>query len=202
MAHDGMFRRMILGPDIPLFPVGMLVMRYKDKILPKTKKGIIIHLVSWLCIGGISFYALRSIQFFLIKKAGLYPSDALTDVWYEGLGAKLATLEKIYKAECIPWLIFGLALSMIILGIALLVRSGNPVTKFFREHCYLITVFLFSRHVFFETGRWDLELWTKTFGMPEKWVIFVPFIYFALSVVLAYIIKRYILERRRFNDTF
>ena len=189
IVHDGMFRIMLFGPDIPLFPMGMIVMKYKDKILPKTTKGIIIHLASWLCIGGISFYALSGLQFFLIKQAGLSSSDALTDIWYDGLGAKLSKLEKIYKVESIPWLIFGLALSMLLLGLALLIRTGNPVTKFLRENGYLITVLLFSRHVFFETSRWDTALWTDVFGLPENLFIIVPFIYFALSVALAFLIK-------------
>ena len=195
IVHTGMIKWMLFGPGIPLFPMGMLVMKYKDKILPKTKKGIIIHLASWLCIGGISFYSLSGLQFFLIKQAGLYPSDALTDVWYDGLGAKLNKLEKIYKVDSIPWLIFGLALSMLVLGLALLFRTGNPVTKFIRKHCYLITVLLFTRHVFFETSGWDMDIWTKTFGMPEEMRIILPFIFFALSVVLAFLIKRFILDK-------
>ena len=193
--HDPVLRigYWIFGPDIPLFPIGMIVMKYKDKILPKTKKGIIIHLASWLCAGGLSFYALSWLQFFLIKQAGLYPSDALTDVWYEGLDEKLEKLDKIYEMDSIPWLIFGLAVSMILLGLVLLIRTGNPLTKFFREHCYLITVFLFSRHVFFETSGYYMNLWTKTFGLPENWFIVVPFICFAVSVILAFLVKRFIL---------
>lgn len=195
IVHDGMFRYMIFGPGIPLFPLGMIVMKYKDKILPKTKTGIIIHLASWFCVGGLSFYALSYLQFFLIKQAGLKPSDALTDEWYDGLGAKLNTLEKIYKADSIPWLIFGLALSMLILGLALLIRTGNPVTKFIREHCYIITVLLFSRHIFFETSGWNMNLWTKVFGLPEDLRIIVPFIYFALSVAAAFLIRRFIPDK-------
>ncbi len=193
--HDPVLRigYWIFGPDIPLFPIGMIVMKYKDKILPKTEKGIIIHLASWLCAGGLSFYALSWLQFFLIKQAGLYPSDALTDVWYEGLDEKLEKLDKIYEMDSIPWLIFGLAVSMILLGLVLLIRTGNPLTKFFREHCYLITVFLFSRHVFFETSGYYMNLWTKTFGLPENWFIVVPFICFAVSVILAFLVKRFIL---------
>lgn len=194
-VHDAMLRRMIFGPDIPLFPIGMIVMKYKDKILPKTVKGKIIHLASWVCAGGLSFYALYGLQHFLIRQAGLNASDVLDDVWYDGLGTKLAKLEKIYKADSIPWLIFGLSLSMLLLGIALLVRTGNPVTKFLRDHCYLITVLLFSRHVFFETGVWNMDLWTKTFKMTENRLMIVPFIYFALSVVLAFLIKRFIPEK-------
>ena len=196
ITQAGMFKWMIFGPDIPLFPIGMMVMKYKDRILPKTKKGIIILLASWTCAGGISFYSLSWLQFFLIKQAGLNASDALDDVWYEGLGAKLAKLEKIYKVECIPWLIFGLALSMLLLGLVLLIRTGNPVTKFIREHCYLISVLLFSRHVFFETSGWDAKLWTETFKMSRDLLIIVPFIYFALSVALAVLIKRIIPNRR------
>ena len=197
VAHDGMFRLMIFGPCVPLFPVGMLVMRHKDKILPKTKKGIVIHLASWLCVGGLSFYALRGLQFFLIKQAGLKPSDATTDVWYDGLGGKLARLENIYKLDGIPWLIFGLALSMLILGIALLVRTGNPLTKFLREHCYLITVLLFSRHVFFEAGVWDHHVWNEILGVPESMLVIIPFFYFALSVALAFLIKRFVQYKKR-----
>ena len=192
IVRDAMLKDMIFGPDIPLFPMGMIVMKYKDKMLPKTKKGIIIHLASWLFVGGISFYALYGIQHFLIKQAGVRASDALTDIWYDGLGTKLAKLEKIYKVDSIPWLIFGLALSMVLLSIALLVRTGNPVTKFLRDHCYLITVLLFSRHVFFEAGRWNMDFWTNTLGMTENMLIIVPFIYFVLSVVLAFLIRRFI----------
>ena len=201
VAHDGMFRIMAFGPDIPLFPLGMIVMKHKDKLLPKTKKGILIHIASWFCAGGISFYALSGLQFFLIRQAGLKPSDALTDVWYDGLGGKLLKLEKIYRLNCIPWLIFGLALSMLLLCVSLLIRTGNPVTKFLREHCCLITVLLFSRHVFFETSLWDKALWTDVFKTPENMFIIVPFIYFVLSVVLAFLIKRLILSRKARRTT-
>ncbi len=201
VAHDGMLRIMTFGPDIPLFPLGMIVMKYKDKLLPKTKKGILIHIASWFCAGGISFYALSGLQFFLIRQAGLKPSDALTDVWYDGLGGKLLKLEKIYRLNCIPWLIFGLALSMLLIGISLLIRTGNPVTKFLREHCCLITVLLFSRHVFFETSLWEKALWTDVFKIPENMFIIVPFIYFVLSVVLAFLIKRLILSRKARRTT-
>ena len=118
-----------------------------------------------------------------------------------GVDVDEAKLDKIYEMDSIPWLIFGLAVSMILLGLVLLIRTGNPLTKFFREHCYLITVFLFSRHVFFETSGYYRNLWTKTFGLPENWFIVVPFICFAVSVILAFLVKRFILISQCKNMT-
>lgn len=191
LDRQGPFLRYFLfGPDIPLFPAGMLVMKFKDRILPQTKKGILIHVFVWLILGGISFNALSGLQEFLLNRAGLKISDGYTcfpdEIFYENS----AMLEKIYKMECIPWLIFGLALSMLILSLTLLIKTGNPVTKFCRENCYLISVLLFSRHIYGTVSGNRLKFWTDVAGMKAEWLVLVPFIYFALFAVLAYLINR------------
>lgn len=190
MRHGLELRYLLLGPGIPLFPLGMLVMKYKDKLLPKTKKGALIYLASWLTVGAVSFYALDGIQKLLLNQAGLRISDGYTCMPDEDFGRKTAMLEKIYKAECIPWLIFALALCMLILAAALYIRPGNPVTSFFRKDCYLITVFLFSRHIVYCISGDRMRFWTNIVGLPNRLLVLVPFFYFFVFSVLAAIINR------------
>ena len=196
IINDGMMRRgpelryLLLGPGIPLFPLGMLVMKYKDKLLPKTKKGALIYLVSWLTVGAVSFYALDGIQKLLLNQAGLRISDGYTCMPDEDFGRKTAMLEKIYKAECIPWLIFALSLCMLILLAMSYFRTGNPVTRFCRKNCYLITVLLFSRHIVYCISGDRMRFWTNTVGLRNSLLVLVPFFYFFVFAVLAAIINR------------
>lgn len=196
IVNDGMMRRgpelryLLLGPGIPLFPLGMLVMMYKDKLLPRTKKGALIYFASWLTVGAVSFYALDGIQKLLLNQAGLRISDGYTCMPDEDFGRKTAMLEKIYKAECIPWLIFGLSLGMLILLAVSYFRTGNPVTRFFRKNCYLITVLLFSRHIVYRISGDRMRFWTNTVGLPDRLLVLVPFFYFFVFAVLAAIINR------------
>ena len=196
IINDGMMRRgpelrcLLLGPGIPLFPLGMLVMKYKDKLLPKTKKGALIYFASWLTVGAVSFYALDGIQKLLLNQAGLRISDGYTCMPDEDFGRKTAMLEKIYKAECIPWLIFGLSLGMLILLAVSYFRTGNHVTRFFRKNCYLITVLLFSRHIVYCISGDRMRFWTNTVGLPNRLLVLVPFFYFFVFAVLAAIINR------------
>ena len=194
-ASEPVIKYLYFGPGIPLFPIGMIVMKYKDKLLPKTKKGVLIHAVSWLFAGGIAYYILFEIQYYLAERAGVYLSDAHSCIDNDEFRRRWAILREIYKTSAFPWLVIGLAAAMVILSLALLIRTGNPVTKFFREHAYLITVLLFSRHVYFELSNYDNALWTEVFKMPEELFVIVPFIYFGLSVALAYLIKRFILDK-------
>ena len=68
---------------------------------------------------------------------------------------------------------------------------------FFRKHCYLITVLLFFRHLYFELSGHNFKFWTDILKLPKNMLIAVPFIYFGLSVVLAYLIKRFIPELKK-----
>ena len=197
VAHDGLkaadpvLKYLYFGPDIPLFPIGMIVMKYRTKLLPKTKKGTLIYLFSWLFAGGSSFWLLFQIQYFLSKRAGVSLSAA-SSCDPSAYAEAMKSLRPIYKTACVPWLIIGLALSMVILSLTLLLRTGNPLTMFFRKHCYLITVLLFFRHLYFELSGHDFKFWTDILKLPKNMLIAVPFIYFGLSVVLAYLIKRFI----------
>ena len=196
IVNDGMMRRgpelryLLLGPGIPLFPLGMLVMKFKDKILPKTKKGALIYFASWLTVGAVSFYALDGIQKLLLNQAGLRISDGYTCMPDEDFGRKTAMLEKIYKTECIPWLIFGLSLGMLILLAVSYIRTGNPVTRFCRKNCYLITVLLFSRHIVYCISGDRMRFWTNTVGLPNSLLVLVPFFYFFVFAVLAAVIRQ------------
>ena len=204
IVNDGMMRRgpelryMLLGPGIPLFPIGMLVMKYKDRILPKTKKGAVVYFSSWLIAGGVSFYALHGLQKLLLALTGLHISDGYTCMPDENFGRITATLESIYKTECIPWLIFGLSLCMLIFAASRYIRTGNPVTRFFRENCYLITVLLFSRHIFFCFSAKGMRFWTKNVQIPEKWIVLIPLGYFLIATLLASGIRQ--LEKRVLKD--
>ena len=195
-SYEPVIKYLYFGPDIPLFPIGMIVMKYKDKLLPKTKKGTLIYLFSWLFAGGLAFWFMFEIQYILAERAGVYLSDAHS-CFADKYAESMKYLRPIYKTACVPWLIIGLALSMIILSLSLLIRTGNPVTKFIREHIYLITVMLFSRHVFFEISGHNRKFWTDLLKLPDNLFIIVPILYFALAVVLAYLIKRFVLDRRK-----
>ena len=196
IVNDGMMRRgpelryLLLGPGIPLFPLGMLVMKYKDKLLPKTKKGALIYFASWFVVGGVSFYSLHGIQKLLLDMAGLHISDGYYCMPDEDFGRKTAMLEKIYKTECIPWLIFALALCMLILLAVSYFRTGNPVTRFCRKNCYLITVLLFSRHIVYCISGDRMRFWTNTIGLPNRLLVLVPFFYFFVFAVLAVIVRQ------------
>ena len=203
VLNDGMsaaepkIGHLLFGPDIPLFPIGMMVMKYKDKLLPKTKKGARIHIVSWTVSAAISFISVFGIEILLANQAGIHFSNAYSCFVTPEYLECVRKLDKIFKFECIPWLFLGFTLSMLILVLALHISTGNPVTKFLREHCYLITVFMFSRHIFFEVSGYDNNFWTKVLKMPEEWTIAVPVIYFAGSVLLAVLIKRFVLDKRK-----
>ena len=203
VLNDGMsaaepkIGHLLFGPDIPLFPIGMMVMKYKDKLLPKTKKGARIHIVSWSVSAAISFISVFGIEILLANQAGIHFSNAYSCFVTPEYLECVRKLDKIFKFECIPWLFLGFTLSMLILVLALHISTGNPVTKFLREHCYLITVFMFSRHIFFEVSGYDNNFWTKILKMPEEWTIAVPAIYFAGSVFLAVLIKRFVLDKRK-----
>lgn len=203
VLNDGMsaaepkIGHLLFGPDIPLFPIGMMVMKYKDKLLPKTKKGARIHIVSWSVSAAISFISVFGIEILLANQAGIHFSNAYSCFVTPEYLECVRKLDKIFKFECIPWLFLGFTLSMLILVLALHISTGNPVTKFLREHCYLITVFMFSRHIFFEVSGYDNNFWTKVLKMPEEWTIAVPVIYFAGSVLLAVLIKRFVLDKRK-----
>ena len=206
VIHDGMkasepvIKYLYFGMDIPLFPIGMIVMKYKDKILPKTGKGAIKHAFSWLLVGVIAFCSLFGIQYLLSKLTRVPLSAAHSCFDDDVYRDNMRILRQIYKTACVPWLIIGLALSMLILALALLIRSGNPVTRFCREHAYLITVMLFSRHIFFEISGFDRKFWTEIIKLPEKLFIIVPFIYFTLAALLAFLIKRFILDKLKSKD--
>ena len=202
VVHDGLkysepvIRYLHFGPDIPLFPIGMIVMKYKDKLLPKTRKGTRIYLFSWLFAGGLAFWILFEIQYFLSKLAGV-PLSASQSCDPHRYNEDMKILRPIYNTACVPWLILGLALSMAILSMTLLMRTGNPVTAFLRKHGYLITVLLFSRHVYFTISGHNTVFWTELLKLPENLFIIVPVFYFALAVLLAYLINRFILGRRK-----
>lgn len=202
VVHDGLkasepvLRYLHFGPDIPLFPIGMIVMKFKDKLLPKTKKGTLIYLFSWLFAGGLAYWLLFEIQYFLARRAGVLLSAA-DSCDPQAYAEAMKSLRPIYKTACVPWLIIGLALSMAILALTLLFRTGNPVTAFLRKHCYLITVLLFSRHVFFAISDHERKFWTELLKLPENLFIIVPVFYFALAVLLAYLIRRFVLGRRK-----
>lgn len=194
-AAEPKIGHLLFGPDIPLFPIGMMVMKYKDKLLPKTKKGTRIHIVSWSVSAVISFLSVFGIEILLANQAGIHFSNAYSCFVTPEYLDCVRKLDKIFKFECIPWLFLGFTLSMLILVLALHISTGNPVTKFIREHCYLVTVFMFSRHIFFEVSGYDDNFWTKVLKIPEAWTIIVPIIYFAGSVVLAVLIKRFVLDK-------
>jgi len=203
LINDGMLSaepkigHLFFGPDIPLFPIGMMVMKYKDKLLPKTKKGSRIHIASWAVASVLSYLSVFGFEILLANLAGVHFSWAESCFVTPEYQETMRILHLIYKLDCIPWLALGFTLSMLLLNVALLTSTGNPVTKFLRDHCYLITVFMFSRHIFFEVSGYDDYFWTEILKMPEVWTIAVPFIYFAGSVLLAVLIKRFILDKRK-----
>ena len=172
-------------------------MKYKDKLLPKTKKGTLINIASWAVAAAFSFISLFGIEILLAIRAGVSFSQAYSCFDTPEFREAVRILNNIYKFDCIPWLLLGFALSMLILNAALLVSTGNPVTKFLRKHCYLITLFMFSRHIFFEVSGYNDDFWTEILKMPKAWTIAVPIIYFAVSVILAVLIRNFIIDKRK-----
>ena len=74
-----------------------------------------------------------------------------------------------------------------------IVRDRNPLhNSLLREE---------ERHIFFEISGHDQTFWTDILKMPENLFIIVPFIYFGLSVVMAYLIKRFILDKLKKNNS-
>ena len=203
ILNDGMhytqpqISHMLFGPDIPLFPMGMLVMKYSDKILPRTKKGTLKHISLWAALSGASFCSLFGLLSLVASMAGVHFSDALSCFDTPEYRAKMRILREVYKVSCIPWLALGFCVSMLILSVALFAGSGNRVTRFFRDHACIVTVLLFSRHIFFEVSGHNHDFWSKLLKIPDKWLIAMPVFYFVLSLVLAFLIKRFILDRGR-----
>ena len=145
----------------------------------------------------ISFLSVFGIEILLANQAGIHFSNAYSCFVTPEYLDCVRKLDKIFKFVCIPWLFLGFTLSMLILVLALHISTGNPVTKFIREHCYLITVFMFSRHIFFEVSGYNDDFWSEILKMPKAWTIAVPIIYFAVSVILAVLIRKFIIDKRK-----
>lgn len=197
LAAEPKIGHLLFGPDIPLFPIGMLVMKFKDKLLPRSKKAALKHISLWTSVSAISFCLIFGLQSLIVKLAGVRFSEAYSCFDTPEFRAKYSMLEKIYPVSSIPWLTLGFAMSMLLLALALLIGTGNPITRFSRCHCWIVTVLLFSRHIFFEVSGYERRFWTELLNMPDDWFVAVPVFYFVLSLVLAFLIKRFILDRGR-----
>ncbi len=197
LAAEPKIGHLMFGPDIPLFPIGMLVMKLKDKLLPRSKKAVLKHICLWTSVSAISFCLIFGLQSLLTKLAGVRFSEAYSCFDTPEFRAKYNMLEKIYPVSSIPWLTLGFALSMLLLALALLIGTGNPVTRFSRCHCRIVTVLLFSRHIFFEVSGYERRFWTKLLNMPDDWFVAVPVFYFILALILAVLIKRFVLDKGR-----
>ena len=197
LAAEPKIGHLMFGPDIPLFPIGMLVMKLKDKLLPRSKKAVLKHICLWTSVSAISFCLIFGLQSLLTKLAGVRFSEAYSCFDTPEFRAKYNLIEKIYPVSSIPWLTLGFALSMLLLALALLIGTGNPVTRFFRCHCRIVTVLLFSRHIFFEVSGYERRFWTELLNMPDDWFVAVPVFYSILALILAVLIKRFVLDKVR-----
>ncbi len=184
--------KLVWGANIPLFPVGMLVMKYKDKLLPKAYKQTIIWSIVWTVSGAASLMILLSHKGPGISGAREF---CLTDSEITVYSSSDDILiNRISVAMAIPWLILGLAIVMLFLNIALRIKTGNKFTLFLRKHLFIVLILHLCNYIryysFFTDCVKDLLSKVKIENAFITSVVWM-FIYFGIAVVL----KRCVTDR-------
>lgn len=186
----------IWGANIPLFPIGMLVMKYKDKFLPKSLKWTVIWSVAWTGLGAASFYTLMNLQSFFIKQSGIsVPGGGCgVDVEPYTYFDTDKLIVRVSRATAIPWLILGLSIVMLLLLISLRIKTGNKFTLFLRKHIEIVLILSLCQYI----CRYNIyvdpvkDLLAKIrIEDPVITSVVWLLIYFCLAVVL----KRFVLDR-------
>lgn len=141
----------VLGANIPLFPVGMIVMKYKDKLLPKSLKRTVIWAAVWTGLGTASFITLAKMQSFCIEKFGVYiprVGCVIDGVTGAQLDKAHRFIIKVSRFTAIPWLILGLSIVMLFLLAAIRIGTGNKFTVFIRKHIFIILILNWCQYIF------------------------------------------------------
>ena len=170
----------------------MLVMKYKDKLLPKSYKQTIIWSIVWTVSGAASLMILLSHKGPGISGAREF---CLTDSEITVYSSSDDILiNRISVAMAIPWLILGLAIVMLLLNIALRIKTGNKFTLFLSKHIFIVLILHLCNYIryysFFTDCVKDLLSKVKIENAFITSVVWM-FIYFGIAVVL----KRCVTDR-------
>lgn len=175
---------LVWGANIPLFPVGMLVMKYKDKLLPKSLKKTIIWSIVWIVTGAASLIILlghKDPGISDVREACLTDSEITV---YSSSDDIL--INRISRAMAIPWLILGLAIVMLLLYIALRIKTGNKFTLFLRKHIFIVLILHLCNYIRYYSFFTDcVKALLSKVKIENSLIISVVwmFIYFGIAVV-------------------
>ncbi|MBO4636257.1 MAG: hypothetical protein J5685_03840 [Clostridiales bacterium] len=195
-------KEFVFGANIPLFPIGMIVMRFGKKILPGSKKSSAVHLAVWTTLGTLSFASVFKLQTVLMKIWG-YSLPSHSGCYIDPVTAGRISDYQFYflkagRMTAVPWLIFGLSISMIFLILALWIGTGNRVTAFLRKHAFPILVLHLSKNTLFAykfkcADPLD-DLLTGSISYKDIRIL-APVLWLVLYVIIAYLITRFILDK-------
>lgn len=197
------------GANAPLFPIGMLVMKHKDKLIPKGKRSSVIYSIICSFTAMLSVVVIIKLVPWAISIAGISaPRSNGCDIDMYASGRYEAFIERVARYQCITCLVLGLSICMLLVLAASRLRTGNKVTGFIREYSTDIVVFHFCLYLIFIRRNILSVLEKFTFKYPAVewyvWLIAMMFILIVVSAVLAVILRKLIGGRidRKISERF
>ncbi|SMC44180.1 hypothetical protein SAMN06296952_1159 [Oscillospiraceae bacterium] len=185
------------GANAPLFPIGMLVMKYKDKLIPKGKRSAVIYSIVCSFMTVLSLVVLFNLVQWAIRIARV-PAPHSSGCFLDGYGEGRYTafIWRVARYQCITYLVLGLSICMLLVLVASRIRTGNKVTRFIREYSSEIVIFHFCLYLIFIRRNILSVLEKLTFKYPAVewyvWLIALMLILIIVSAVLAVILRKLI----------
>lgn len=183
------------GANAPLFPIGMLVMKHKDKLIPKGKRSAVIYSIVCSFMTVLSVVVLLRLVPWAIRIAGISaPRSNGCDIDMYASGRYGAFIERVARYQCITYLVLGLSICMLLVLAASRIRTGNKVSGFIREYSADIVVFHFCLYLIFIRRNILSVLEKLTFKYPAVewyvWLITLMLTFIIVSALLAVILRK------------
>jgi len=188
------------GANAPLFPIGMLVMKHKDKLIPKGKRSTVIYTIVCSFMAVLSLVVLFNLVQWAIRIARV-PAPHSSGCFLDGYGEARYTafIERVSGYQCITYLVLGLSLSMLLVFAASRIRMGNKLTGLITEYSSEILIFHFCLYFFFIYTRMDTDLDELAFKYPSLpdyiWPVIVMVVMLLVSVFMAVVFRKLIGNR-------
>lgn len=197
------------GANAPLFPIGMLVMKYKNKLIPKGKRSVVIYSIICSFTAVLSVVVILKLVPWAIRIAGISaPRSNGCDIDLYSSGRYEAFIESVARYQCITYLALGSSICMLLVLAASRIRTGNKVSGFIREYSADIVVFHFCLYLIFIRRNILSVLEKFTFKYPAVrwyiWLIALMLIFIIVSALLAVILRKLIGGRidRKISERF